>query len=48
MIALRRILMKIKFEVELDTDKEKDAALLEQLMEIFQEYKEGYYDDESE
>lgn len=48
MIVLRRILMKIKLEVELDTDKEKDAALLAQLMEILEDYKEGCYNDESQ
>lgn len=37
--------MKIKIEVELDTEVQKDAALLQQLIEILEEYKEGYYDE---
>jgi hypothetical protein len=38
--------MKIKLELELDTDNSKDQALLLKLIEMIEEYKNGKYDDE--
>ena len=32
--------MKIKIEVELDTDKESDQALLQRLVELLEEYRD--------
>jgi hypothetical protein len=40
--------MKIKLELELDTDSSKDQALLLKLIEMIEEYKNGKYDDERE
>lgn len=38
--------MKIKLELELDTDNSKDAALLLKLIEILEEYRDEKYDNE--
>lgn len=40
--------MKIKLELELDTDNGKDQALLLKLIEMIEEYKDGEYDNERE
>jgi hypothetical protein len=40
--------MKIKLELELDTDSSKDQALLLKLIEMIEEYKNGKHDDERE
>ena len=37
--------MKIKIEVELDTDKPIDNQLLEQLVDLIEEYKYGTRED---
>ena len=38
--------MKIKLELELDTDSSKDQALLLKLIEMIEEYKNGNNNDE--
>jgi hypothetical protein len=40
--------MKIKLELELDTESSKDQELLLKLIEMLEEYKNGKYDDECE
>ena len=40
--------MKIKLEVELDTDKIKDQEIMLKLVELIEEYRNGEYYDESE
>jgi hypothetical protein len=40
--------MKIKLELELDTDNSKDQALLLKLIDILEEYKGEEYDNERE
>lgn len=38
--------MKIKLELELDTDNSKDQTLLLKLIEILEQYKDEKYDNE--
>lgn len=38
--------MKIKLELELDTDNSKDQTLLLKLIEILEEYRDEKYDNE--
>jgi hypothetical protein len=40
--------MKIKVEVELDTDSLEDKEVIEQLMTYLQMLQDTYYDDEGE
>ena len=40
LMLLRQWKMKLKFEVELDTNETKDAELLRRLMEIVEDLKE--------
>lgn len=37
--------MKIKLEVELDTEKEKDEVLIAKLIELFETYNIEVFDD---
>jgi len=37
--------MKIKLEVELDTDKQKDQEVVLKLIELIEEYRNGEYDE---
>jgi len=37
--------VKIKLEVELDTDKERDQALMLELVRILEEYRNEQYDE---
>jgi hypothetical protein len=37
--------MKIKLEVELDTDKQKDEEVILKLIELIEEYRNGEYDE---
>ena len=39
--------MKIKIEVELDTDKPTDLELLDNLVELIEEYKYGTREDDT-
>lgn len=39
--------MKIKLEIELDTENVKDQTLLLRLINMIEEYKNGEQDDES-
>ena len=43
-IVLSRQLMKIKFEVEIDTDNQADCARMAELMRIFEELDKEHDD----
>ena len=46
MLLMKKIeLMKLTFNVELDTDNEKDELLLQQLVEIIQTYQDLQYEE---